>query len=306
MALPYPILSLTLAPADSADRERLHAALSAFSEADPALTVEVNLASCITTVRGESLEQLEALCRRVEEEGHLPLAFASLEVNRLETIRQSAEAEGKYIRQTGGSGNYAHVKLRLEPSEQGKGIEFFDEIKGGVIPPRFIQPIEAGIREAAQAGILAGHPMVDLRATLYDGSFHEMDSNDLAFRIAASQAFQAAARNALPVVLEPVMAVVFTVPESKLSATRAEIRTRRGRVATTSIVRGIAVISAAIPLAAMLRDSGQKTTTMAFDSFQPVSSDQDDAEPSGFAVRNPKGPKPMTGAAAADLNSDRT
>jgi elongation factor G len=198
------------------------------------------------------------------------------------------------------------VKLRLEPSEQGKGIEFLDEIKGGVIPPRFIQPIEAGIREAAQAGILAGHPMVDLRATLYDGSFHEMDSNDLAFRIAASQAFQAAARNALPVVLEPVMAVVFTVPESKLSATRAEIRTRRGRVATTSIVRGIAVISAAIPLAAMLRDSGQKTTTMAFDSFQPVSSDQDDAEPSGFAVRNPKGPKPMTGAAAADLNSDRT
>ncbi len=304
MALPYPILSLTLAPADSADREHLHAALSAFSEADPALTVEIDPASCITTVRGESLEQLGALRRRVEDEENIPLAFASLDVNRLETIRQSAAAEGKYIRQTGGSGNYGHVKLRLEPGEQGSGIQFIDEIKGGMIPPRFIQPIEAGIREAAQAGILAGHPMVDLRATLYDGSFHEMDSNDLAFRIAASQAFQAAARNALPIVLEPVMTVVFTVPESKLSATKAEIRARRGRVATASSVRGVAVISAAIPLAEMFRDSGQKPATMVFDSFQPVSSDQDDAEPSGFAVRNPKGPKPMTGSAAADLDID--
>ena len=304
MPLPRPILSVTIAPADSADRGRLHAALTVLSDADPDLSVSVEPSSSITKIFGQSLAQLEAVCQRLDDEHHIPLAFAMVQVMCVETIRRSAEAEGKYIRQTGGSGNYGHVKLRLEPGEQGKGIQLFSEIKGGVIPPHFIPPIEAGIREAAEGGILAGHPLVDLCVTLYDGSFHEMDSNDLAFRIAASQAFQAAARNALPIVLEPVMTVVFTVPESKLSATKGEIRARRGRVATTSIVREIAVISAAIPLAEMLRNSGPKPTTMVFDSFQPVSADRDDAEPSGFAVRNPKGPKPMTGSAAADLDND--
>lgn len=137
------------------------------------------------------------------------------EVRYLETIRKSAEAEGKYIRQTGGHGNYAHVKLRLEPNERGKGIEFLNDINGGVIPQQFIQPIETGIREAAQGGILAGYAVVDFKATLYDGSYREVDSNPIAFQIAASLAFKEAARKGSPVILEPIMNVLFTVPEAE-------------------------------------------------------------------------------------------
>jgi len=304
MPLPRPILSVTIAPTDSADRERLYAALTVLSEADPDLSVSVEPSSSITKILGQSLAQLEAVCQRLDDERHIPLAFAMVQVMCFETIRQSAEAEGKYMRQTGGSGNYGHVKLRLEPGEQGKGIQFIDEIKGGVIPPRFIQPIEAGIREAAQGGILAGHPLVDLCVTLYDGSFHETDSNDAAFRIAASTAFQDAARKARPVVMEPMMAAVFTVPESKIGATTAEVSRRRGRLRGTNVVRGVAILSASIPLAEMLRGIDPAPTAMFFESFEPVPPDRDDADPAGSAVRNPLGPKPMTGSAAADPDCD--
>lgn len=304
MALPRPILSVTIAPSDGRDRERLHAALAALSVSDPTLSISTETACNITKVLGESVEQLYAVCSRVAEEDRIPLAFAMVEVLCVETICQSAEGEGKYIRQTGGVGNYGHVKLRLEPSGQGKGIEFFDQTKGGVIPTHFLQPIETGVREAAQGGVIAGYPMVDLRVTLYDGSFHETDSNEAAFHIAASTAFQDAARKADPVVLEPMMAAVFNVPESKVGIVTSEISRRRGRLRSTAIVQGIGILSASIPLAEMLSNIDPAPTAMVFEGFEPVPPDRDDADPTGSSVRDPRGPKPRTGSAAADPDID--
>jgi elongation factor G len=223
----------------------------------------------------------------------------------IETIRATSEGEGKYIRQTGGSGNYGHVKLRLDPTPPGSGIVFANTA-AAVIPAEYLAPIEQGVREAARGGILAGHEVTDFRATLFDGSFHEIDSNPMAFRIAASDAFHDAARKARPAVLEPVMNVVFTVPEATLGATIAEIGARRGRVASMNIVRGVAMVQALVPLEEMLRGRDPAPKAMVFDGFEPVPRGPDTADPAGSAVRNPWRPNPLSGSAAADPEIDWT
>jgi elongation factor G len=168
-----------------------------------------------------------------------------------ETIRKTAEAEGKYIRQTGGSGNYGHVKIRLEPNEPGKGFEFINEITGGVVPKEYIKPTEQGIREALHNGVLAGYEMVDFKAVLYDGSYHDVDSNEMAFKIAGSMAYKEAAKKASPVLLEPMMAVEVTVPEEHMGTIIGDINSRRGRIEGMEHSGGSQVIKAMVPLKEM-------------------------------------------------------
>jgi elongation factor G len=168
-----------------------------------------------------------------------------------ETIRKQAEAEGKYIRQTGGSGQYGHVKLRVEPNEKGKGFEFVNEIVGGSVPREYIKPVEQGIREAMEGGVLAGYELVDIKASLYDGSYHEVDSNEMAFKIAASMGFKEAARKASPVLLEPIMSVEVVVPEEFMGVIIGDLNSRRGRIEGIDHRAGSQVIKALVPLAEM-------------------------------------------------------
>jgi len=173
------------------------------------------------------------------------------QVNYRETIRGHSEAEGKYIRQTGGSGNYGHCKIRVSPNESGKGYEFSNDIKGGTIPKEYIKPIDQGIQEAMQGGVLAGYEMVDVKVSLYDGSYHDVDSNEMAFKIAGSIAFKEAARKAKPVLLEPVMAVEVIVPEDYMGTIIGDLNSRRGRIEGMEMVGNTQAIRATVPLSTM-------------------------------------------------------
>src|SRR5208282_2843417 len=193
-----------------------------------------------------------------------------------ETIRKASQAEGKYIRQTGGSGQYGHVRIRLEPNEAGKGYEFVNEVVGGVIPREYIKPVDQGIKEAMEGGVLAGYEMVDVKATLYDGSYHEVDSNEMAFKIAGSMAFKEAARRASPVLLEPVMSVEVVVPEEYMGVIIGDLNSRRGRIEGIEHRAGSQVIKAMVPLAEMfgyatnMRSStqGRATFSMHFSRYE--------------------------------------
>jgi elongation factor G len=193
-----------------------------------------------------------------------------------ETIRRAAEAEGKYIRQTGGRGQYGHVRLMIEPVGAGSGFEFVNKIYGGSIPKEYISPIEAGVKEAMEGGVLAGFEMVDIRATLLDGSYHEVDSSELAFKIAGSLGFKEAARRAQPVLLEPVMSVEVVVPEEYMGAVSGDLNSRRGRIESMEARAGSQVIRAIVPLAEMFgyatelrsRTQGRATYTMHFARYE--------------------------------------
>jgi len=195
-----------------------------------------------------------------------------------ETITAEAEAEGKYIKQSGGRGQYGDVWLRLKPLERGAGFTFLDEIKGGSIPKEFINPTEKGVKEALDKGILAGYPVVDVEVTLYDGSFHEVDSSEAAFKIAGSMAFQEAARRAKPVILEPIMKIQVIVPDSFMGEVTGNVNAKRGRIESMDDRPGLKVINAKIPLSEMfgyateLRSmtQGRGSFTMEFDHYEPA------------------------------------
>ena len=190
----------------------------------------------------------------------------------LETIRRTSEAEGKYIRQVGGHGNYGHVKLRLEPGRQGNGYQFINETKDSQIPPKFIEPANRGIIEAARLGILAGYGVIDFRTVLYDGSSHPEDSNEMAFKFAGSIAFKEAARKALPIVIEPVMSIQAEVPEKYLSSVVGEMNDRRGRIESMEHRNASVTIQAIVPLAELLRSSayGKPAYPMRFAGYEPA------------------------------------
>ncbi len=231
----------------------------------------------------------------------------------IETIRKSAEAEGKYIRQTGGMGNYGHVKIRLGPNEPDEGVEFISVIQGDVIPKEYIKPIEQGIREAALGGILGGYEVVDFKAILYDGSYHEVDSNEMAFKIAASLAFKEAARKASLVLLEPVMAVEVMVPEQHMGTILAGINSRGGRIEAIEHVGGSQVIKAMVPLNQLLgyandlqtSTHGGASCTMEFARYEEVRPGgmPGDYE-TGVPVIRPQGPGPRTNDGAVDPDAD--
>jgi elongation factor G len=209
-----PVISVAVEPKTKADQEKMGMALGRLAQEDPTFKVHTDPDSGQTIISGMGELHLEIIVDRMMREYKVEANVGKPQVAYRETIRKHSEAEGKYIRQTGGKGQYGHAKIKLDPQPAGLGYEFVNDITGGSIPKEFIKPIDQGIREALEGGILAGYPMVDVKATLYDGSYHDVDSNEMAFKIAGSMAFKEAARKASPVLLEPVMAVEVVTPES--------------------------------------------------------------------------------------------
>ncbi len=246
-----PVISVAVEPKTKADQEKMGMALGRLAQEDPTFKVHTDPDSGQTIISGMGELHLEIIVDRMMREYKVEANVGKPQVAYRETIRKKTEAEGKYIRQTGGKGQYGHVKIRLEPQESGKGYEFVNDVVGGSIPKEFIKPVDQGIKEALEGGILAGYPMVDVKATLYDGSYHDVDSNEMAFKIAGSMAFKEAARKASPVLLEPVMAVEVVTPEDYAGTIMGDLSSRRGRIEGMEHRAGSQVIKAIVPLAEM-------------------------------------------------------
>ncbi len=248
---PKPVIDLAVEPKTKADQEKMGVALSKLAQEDPTFRVHTDPDSGQTIISGMGELHLEIIVDRMMREYKVEANVGKPQVAYRETIRSNAEAEGKYIRQTGGSGNYGHAKIRIAPNEPGKGYEFVNDIKGGVIPREYIKPIDQGIQDAMLRGVLAGYEMVDIKVSLYDGSYHDVDSNEMAFKIAGSMAFKEAARKAKPVLLEPVMSVEVTVPEEYMGTIIGDLNSRRGRIEGMEMVGGTQAIKAIVPLSTM-------------------------------------------------------
>lgn len=230
ITFPEPVIDIAVEPKTKADQEKMGAALRKLAGEDPTLRLRTDEESGQTIISGMGELHLDIIIDRMKREFKVEANIGQPQVAYRETIKTSAQAEGKYIRQSGGRGQYGHCWLKVEPQEPGKGYEFIDEIKGGVIPQEFIQPINKGVKEALENGVIAGYPMVDVKATLYDGSFHEVDSSEAAFKIAGSLAVQEAVKRANPVILEPIMKVVVTTPEQFMGDVVGDINSRRGMI----------------------------------------------------------------------------
>jgi elongation factor G len=251
ITFPETVISVAIEPKTKADQEKMGVALSRLADEDPTFKVRTDDESGQTIISGMGELHLEILVDRMKREHKVEANVGEPKVAFRETIRKKAEAEGKYIRQTGGSGHYGHCKLRIEPNVPGAGYEFINAIKSGSVPKEFIKPIDQGVQGAIELGILAGYPLVDVKVTLYDGSYHEVDSDEMAFKIAGSIAFKEAARKASPVLLEPVMAVEVTVPEEHMGTIIGDINSRRGRIEGMEHIGGSQVIKAIVPLKEM-------------------------------------------------------
>ena len=246
-----PVISVAVEPKTKADQEKMGMALAKLAQEDPTFKVHTDPDSGQTIISGMGELHLEIIIDRMMREYGVEANVGKPQVAYRETIRKKAEAEGKYIRQTGGRGQYGHVKIRIEPQEAGKGYEFVNDIVGGVVPKEYIKPVDHGIQEALEGGVMAGYPMVDVKVELYDGSYHEVDSNEMAFKIAGSMAFKEAARRASPVLLEPVMSVEVVTPEDFAGAIMGDLSSRRGRIEGMEHRAGSQVIKAIVPLAEM-------------------------------------------------------
>jgi elongation factor G len=246
-----PVISVAVEPKTKADQEKMGMALAKLAQEDPTFKVHTDPDSGQTIISGMGELHLEIIVDRMMREYKVEANVGKPQVAYRETIRKKSEAEGKYIRQTGGKGQYGHAKIRLEPQVPGTGYEFVNDTTGGSVPKEFIKPIDQGIREAMEGGILAGYEMVDVKAILYDGSYHDVDSNEMAFKIAGSMAFKEAARKASPVLLEPVMAVEVVTPEDYAGVIMGDLSSRRGRIEGMEHRAGSQVIKAIVPLAEM-------------------------------------------------------
>jgi elongation factor G len=246
-----PVISVAVEPKTKSDQEKMGVALSRLAQEDPTFKVNTDPDSGQTIISGMGELHLEIIVDRMMREYKVEANVGKPQVAYRETIRKHAEAEGKYIRQTGGSGHYGHVKLRIDPNEMGKGFEFINEIKSGSVPREFFKPIEQGVKQAMEGGVLAGYELVDIKVTLYDGSYHEVDSDEMAFKIAASMGFKEAARKASPVLLEPIMSVEVVVPEEYMGTIIGDLNSRRGRIEGIDHRAGSQVIKALVPLAEM-------------------------------------------------------
>ena len=246
-----PVISVAVEPKTKADQEKMGMALGRLAQEDPTFKVHTDPDSGQTIISGMGELHLEIIVDRMMREYKVDANVGKPQVAYRETIRKHSEAEGKYIRQTGGRGQYGHAKIYLDPQPPGTGYEFVNEIVGGSVPKEFIKPIDQGIQEALEGGVLAGYPMVDVKATLFDGSYHDVDSNEMAFKIAGSMAFKEAARKASPVLLEPVMAVEVVTPEDYAGTIMGDLSSRRGRIEGMEHRAGSQVIKAIVPLAEM-------------------------------------------------------
>ncbi|KHC95348.1 elongation factor G [Thermotoga sp. Xyl54] len=277
---PEPVISLAIEPATKADEEKLVKALLALSEEDPTLQVRVDKETGETIISGMGELHLEIVVDRLKREFGVNVRVGQPQVAYRETIKRPAEAEGKYIRQTGGRGQYGHVILRIEPipEEEGKNFEFIDKTVGGVIPKEFMPAIEAGIKEAMMSGPLAGYPVVRVRAVVLDGSYHEVDSSEMAFKIAASMAFKEAMKKAQPVLLEPIMKLEITTPEEYMGNIISDLNSRRAKIESLETRGHLKIVVAKIPLsetfgyATVLRSlsQGRASYIMQFSHYQEV------------------------------------
>jgi elongation factor G len=278
ITFPEPVISVRIEPKTKQDQEKLTIALKKLAQEDPTFRVGQDLETGETIISGMGELHLEIITDRLKREFKVESKTGKPQVAYKETIISTAEAEGKYIRQSGGRGQYGHVWLRVEPKKRGEGFEFVDAIKGGIIPKEFIPAVEKGVKEAFEKGILAGYPVVDVKVTLYDGSFHEVDSSEMAFKIAASAAVQEAAKKAKLVLLEPIMKLEVITPPDFFGDVIADLSARRGKIEETKDRANLKVIDAMVPLAEMfgyataLRSltEGRGTFTMEFDHYEKV------------------------------------
>ncbi|GIW47364.1 MAG: elongation factor G [Deltaproteobacteria bacterium] len=278
LSFPEPVISIAIEPKTKADQEKLGISLSKLALEDPSFRVRYDEETGQTLISGMGELHLEIIVDRLKREFKVDANVGRPQVAYKETITTTAHAEGKFIRQTGGRGQYGHVKIKVAPAPRGSGFKFIDEIKGGVIPKEFIPAIEKGIREAMETGVIAGYPVVDVEVTLYDGSYHEVDSSELAFKIAASMAFKDAVRNASPVILEPIMKVEVVVPEEFMGVVIGDLNSRRGKIIGTELRGNLQAIRAEVPLAEMfgyathLRSitEGRGSFTMEFSHYAEV------------------------------------
>src|SRR5262249_35803510 len=248
---PEPVISVAIEPKTKPDQDKLGAALQRLTEEDPTFRVYTDDETGQNIIAGMGELHLEIIVDRLTREFKVGANVGKPQVAFRETITKVAEAEGKYIRQTGGRGQYGHCWLRVEPNEQGKGFEFVNGIVGGVIPREFISPIQKGVEEAMQNGVLSGYPMVDVKCTVFDGSYHDVDSNEMAFKIAGSMAFKEGCNQAGPVLLEPIMACEVVTPEEFMGDVIGDLNSRRGKILGMNPRHGVQVIDAQVPLAQM-------------------------------------------------------
>lgn len=249
--IPEPVISVAVEPKTKQDMEKLSKALQSLSEEDPTFRVSIDQETNQTVIAGMGELHLEILVDRMLREFKVEANIGAPQVAYRETVRKAVKAEGKFVRQSGGKGQYGHVVIQLEPGEPGTGFEFVSKIVGGTVPKEYIGPAEQGMKEACESGILAGYPVIDLKATLVDGSYHEVDSSEMAFKIAGSMAIKEAVMKASPVLLEPMMKVEVEVPEDFLGDVMGDLNSRRGQIEGMGSEEGIAKVTAKVPLAEM-------------------------------------------------------
>ncbi|GEA14400.1 elongation factor G [Moorella sp. E308F] len=278
MEFPEPVISVAIEPKTKADQEKMSLALQKLAEEDPTFKMHTDPETGQTIISGMGELHLEIIVDRLLREFKVGAKVGRPQVAYKETIRRPVKAEGKFIRQTGGRGQYGHVVIEVEPQEPGKGYEFVNKIVGGVVPKEYVPAVDAGVQEAMSNGVLAGYPVVDVRVSLVDGSYHEVDSSEMAFKIAGSLAFKDAAKKAGPVLLEPVMKVEVVVPDEYMGDVIGDLNARRGRVEGMEPRAGAQVIRAFVPLAEMFgyatdlrsRTQGRGTYVMQFDHYEEV------------------------------------
>jgi elongation factor G len=275
---PTPVIQLAVEPKTKADQEKLGMAIQKLAQEDPTFRVSTDPETGQTILSGMGELHLEIIVDRMMREFGVAANVGKPQVAYRETIRKSAEAEGRHVKQSGGRGQYGVVKLRIEPLPQGSGFEFVNDIYGGTVPKEYIGPVEVGVKEALEGGVLAGFPMSDVKVTLYDGSYHEVDSSEMAFKIAGSIGLKEAARRAKPVLLEPVMAVEVVVPEEYMGDVIGDLNSRRGRIEGMELRGTTQIIKSSVPLAEMFgyatelrsRTQGRGSFTMHFGKYEEV------------------------------------
>jgi len=269
---------VAIEPKTKGDQERLGVSLQKLATEEPSFRVKVDHETGQTLITGMGELHLEIIVDRLLREFKVDANVGKPQVAYKETIRREVEQEGKFVRQTGGRGQYGHVWITLEPLKPGGGFEFKDGTKGAPIPKEFVPAVEKGIREAFEGGVLAGYPLVDVKATLIDGSYHDVDSSEIAFKIAGSMAAKEGAAKAKPIILEPIMAVEVVVPEEFMGEVMGDLSSRRGRIQGMDSRAGAQVINAHVPLAQMFgystdlrsKTQGRATYTMQFAHYEPV------------------------------------
>ena len=278
MDFPEPVIQVAIEPKSKADQDKMGVALQKLAEEDPTFRAETDHETGETIIAGMGELHLDIIVDRMKREFNVEASVGAPQVSYRETFRGSTQAEGKFVRQSGGKGQYGHVWIEFSPNEEGKGFDFEDAIVGGTVPREYIPAVKAGLEASLDNGVLAGYPLVDIKAKLYDGSYHDVDSNETAFKVAASMALKNAAKKANPVILEPMMAVEITIPEEYLGDVMGHISARRGRIegsevrGNTNIVKGIIPLAEMFGYATALRSAtqGRGTFSMTFDHYEDV------------------------------------